>query len=375
MAKCRIMYDYQIFFLQEYGGVSRYHVELVKALKKIGHENAAIKIRVNKNEYLQKEFGIKKTNRKRSIHGLINKADITRNKLYCSFSSFFHDIVHITWIDPYINVRAKEKLVVTIHDMIHEIFWSQLPSMQEEIEGKKRAIYDSKAIIAISENTKKDILRFYPDIPESKITVVYHGANRLPPPQKPNLSIEEGTKYLLYVGRRSEYKGFMFMAEALKEFLCSRKDIILIVVGSGPFTEKERDTLQKLGIIDSIMQADVSDSELAYLYRNAICFLYPSVYEGFGFPILEAFDCNCPVICTNASSLPEVGGDAAVYFKPNDADGLLKCVEKIMSDAEFRESCIQKGIKQAEKFTWERCANETYAVYYKVWTDHKIGKI
>lgn len=114
------------------------------------------------------------------------------------------------------------------------------------------------------------------------------------------------------------------------------------------------------------MQHDVDDQSLAYLYANAICFVYPSLYEGFGLPILEAFDNNCPVICANNSSLPEVGGNAALYFDNEDAGKLAKAVEMLFTDNSIRQKCIELGRIRCKEFTWEKCFEETSKVYRRM---------
>ena len=142
--------------------------------------------------------------------------------------------------------------------------------------------------------------------------------------------------------------------------------IKLLFVGGGTFKERKVNLLDSLGLLDSVVQMNASDAELAYIYQHAICFIYPSYYEGFGFLILEAFDNLCPVICNSSSSLPEVGGDAALYYEKEDSKKLLEFIELMMYDYEKKTKCITKGKNRVRIFTWEKCAYETYQVYQKL---------
>ena len=364
----KILYDYQTFYDQEYGGVSRYFIELYKEFIKT--DDVKICCPYSNNYYLENELGIKRIKKKKStiFSRIIWKYYYEKRNAKESIKiAKKSDIVHSTWNRPYIN-KVNKNFVVTIHDMIHEIYWKDIAI--KEIKNKKRAIYDSKAIIAISENTKKDIMKFYPDIDENKIKVIYHGTNHLPKAEKPTQS-QLPSKYLLYVGRRDSYKGANFMIDSLADYLKQKKDIYLVFASGSPFSKEEIDYFNKLGIIDLIKWFKPKDSELAYLYQNAICFIYPSEYEGFGVPLLEAFDNNCPVVCTNSSSLPEVGGDAALYFSLGNKEELVSKVDCLVSNPHIREQQIIKGLERTKLFTWEKSVENTRKLYLSVLNNDK----
>lgn len=357
---------FKFFGIKNLGGVSRYHAELCNISRQddvnidilaYGVKNFYLNKNLNKNaDLLKLLIGRRKTY-------FLNKI-LTKKKL----NNKHYDIIHPTWYDPYIfYLKGNSKIVVTIHDMIHELFWKD--TQQEEIARKREAIYNSDSIIAISENTKRDILKLYPDISPDKISVIYHGTSHLPTMKKPREFIVP-EKYILFVGGRHDYKRGMFVAKALKELLEKYADIKLLYIGGGGFNKKELQYIEKLGLTNKIIQHDVDDQSLAYLYANAICFVYPSLYEGFGLPILEAFDNNCPVICANNSSLPEVGGDAALYFDNEDADKLAEIVEMLFMNNSIRKKYIELGRNRCKEFTWEKCFEETSNVYKKI-----IGKI
>ena len=360
-----VLMDYQIFYLQEYGGVSRYHIELCKELRKLDKVDVNICIKYNINEYLKKYMNIEKT--KYPDNFILKKIkrckDKLSNEMRCYKSAKTMDVIHITWTNPYLNNCYNNKMIVTIHDMIHELFWKDDSIYKKEIENKKRSIFESTAIIAISENTKKDIIKIYPEVDENKIRVIYHGTNHLPKPSKLKDTLPD--KYILYVGARGEYKGARFFLENVADVL-TKKNIMAIFVGGGTFSQEELKLHRHLNIENFVKQLQVTDAELAYLYKNAICFVYPSEYEGFGFPILEAFDNECPVICTNSSSLPEVGGNAAIYFDKNDGNGLKNAVINLIENEHLRQDCIIKGKERIKFFSWEKCAKETYQLYSEV---------
>ena len=147
----------------------------------------------------------------------------------------------------------------------------------------------------------------------------------------------------------------------IEKILVNNQDLCFIFVGGGSWSEEEQVIVDKFG--DRVLQLQVSDAELAYLYQNAIAFVYPSLYEGFGLPILEAFDNQCPVICSNTSSLPEVGGDAALYFAPTAEKELIDQIMKIINKPDLRNAMIKKGVERTKLFTWENTAKEIYEIY------------
>lgn len=351
-----IFYDYQSIFRQKFGGVTRYHYELYRELSKLESVNVACQCFGSPNYYFKNIFGKKPWECYYGMKGMIYRLNKYSNLWRMAFERY--DIIHPTWYDQYCFCnKNKGKYVITIHDMIHEKFqgFSNI-----EIENKKFWIYHSDKIIAVSENTKKDILDIYPEIKEEKIEVIYHGCNKLPSPKK-----IKGLprKYLLYIGGRGySYKNFNLVLQAMKIIVERDKEQRLICAGGGSFADSEKNLIKKYKLESFIRQIQATDAELAYLYSNAWCLVYPSFYEGFGFPILEAFSCGCPVILSNASSLPEVAGDAALYFEPRDVE---KMIDNIFSLSEqgIREQLIQKGKSRIELFSWKKTALETLKVY------------
>ena len=368
----KILHDFQIFYTQKYGGVSRYHMELVRGLKGLG-EDAEIFVRFPVNHYYIEFAKAGKTYQKivkRLVFSRFNRALYRSNqkKTLARIRRKKYDIVHLTWTDPYLFDEEKcgSRIIVTVHDMIHELIMEKTQEICAETEKKKRAIYESDGIIAISENTKADVLKLYPDIDPGKIRVIYHGTNRLSKPVE-NAEIKALGRYILFVGVRAGYKrGMWFLREIAP--LLERHDLKLLFAGGGSLTEEERKAVAECSAEDRVRQMDLSDGELAFAYKNAVCFVYPTLYEGFGFPILEAFDNGCPVVCTDSSSLPEVGGDAAMYFDRNDADAMRSLVSCLCEEPDKRDSLIKKGSDRCGYFTWEKTAEETLKFYKDVMT-------
>lgn len=362
----KILFDTSVFCAQRYGGVSRYHIELAKRFQADYSDTVVIPACVIRNAYLAEYVNKPLKNiRSRLVNAIINRVNTVSTIVTVMLKK--HDIVHLTWYYPRIIKAVKNKRsVITIHDMIQEIY--NLDPLT--VEYKKQAIYAADGIIAISQSTKNDILHFYPDILEDKIKVIYHGTNHLGQAVRPTTFILP-EKYVLYVGARSKYKNAHLLMEAFADKLKQDQDLHLVFAGGGPFSEEEGKILEQLGIRNKVIQQYVTDGELAYMYAHARCFIYPSLYEGFGFPILEAFDNNCPVICSHSSSLPEVGGDAALYFAPDNKEDLQEKIDFFLDSEEHREQYIQRGKIRVSEFTWKNAAAQTRAFYQEILQDEQ----
>ena len=169
--------------------------------------------------------------------------------------------------------------------------------------------------------------------------------------------------YLLYVGnRRSQFKNFRNLAQAFAIILKKHHGIKLICTGS-EFTSDELTFFADLGISDSMLQIYANENTMAQLYRDAEMFVYPSVYEGFGLPLLESMVYSCPVACSNTSCFPEIAGNAAVYFDPHDIDSIIDTIDRLLVDSILRTNICNNGKVQLEKYSWDKCAQEHLDVY------------
>ena len=216
-------------------------------------------------------------------------------------------------------------------------------------------------IICISENTRRDLLRLYEIDPE-KVSVVYHGSSLNPPAERPVRNVEP---FFLYVGERAGYKNFFGLVEAFAQSqLCKTHQ--LVCFGGGPLRANEYKRIEQFGVPrNRVLSVTGDDAKLASYYATAEAFVYPSIYEGFGIPVLEAMQCDCPVLCSNSSSIPEVAGDAAMYFDARDIQQMAVALQKMVQSPEERLLLISKGKERVKQFSWDICAQQTYSVYEK----------
>jgi glycosyltransferase involved in cell wall biosynthesis len=161
------------------------------------------------------------------------------------------------------------------------------------------------------------------------------------------------------------YKNFICLFNAAKTLLKTDPDLYLICAGGYAFKPEEIELFKNEGLSDKIIHKTFEVNELFYFYQNAQCFVFPSQYEGFGIPVLEAMACGCPVILPRYSSFPEVAGEAGIYFELNDEKGLEDNLKKVLVNEDFRKGYITKGYAQSEKFTWKKTADECFEIFQK----------
>jgi glycosyltransferase involved in cell wall biosynthesis len=352
----KILYDHQVFSWQKFGGVSRYFFELIRHSKGLfDYELSGI---FSENEYIKniniyQEFPFKQAfPGKIKLIKFLNTVDSIKK-----IKQGNYDILHPTYFNPYLLSIKQKPFIITVHDMIHELFPHYYNN--NVIEYKKQMIHRADRIIAISESTKTDILFFYPKVDEKKIAVVYHGT---PFAAIPKYQIKEN--YILYTGQREKYKNFNTFINAIHQLLL-QYDLRLIC--TGPSLKKEEiQLLQSLKINDRVESRFVTDDKLLDLYSKAIAFVFPSLYEGFGFPVLEAFAAGCPVVLSNASCFPEIAKDAAMYFDPYSKEDIKNVVKKIILDTTLRDDMIDRGFIRLSEFSWEKTALQTYREYCKL---------
>ena len=347
----RVYYDYQIMLGQKFGGISRYIYEISSRLPALG---ADVKLSClhNHNYYFAERFGLHKMMKiTQAAFHYVNKM-----KRSIDLSRGDYDIFHPTYY--YADRPSKGKFVVTVHDMTHELYDGIYPVSKRVIHAKRKIIPQADRIIAVSENTKRDILRFFPEIEPERISVIYHGASMSPVSKKEKLLPYD---YVLFVGLRSMYKNFKRFTESMKLVMSENADVHVFCAGGGSFTAEE---ILSFGEFSGrFHQGGLSDEDLARTYSGALCFIFPSEYEGFGIPILEAFACDCPVLCANASSLPEVAGDAAIYFDPLDVTDMAAKINALIDDEESREILRKPGRERLKFFDWDKAARETMECY------------
>jgi glycosyltransferase involved in cell wall biosynthesis len=216
-------------------------------------------------------------------------------------------------------------------------------------------------IISISEFSKQEIVRFFPVDPD-KISVIPLGTNfQTSSLNQVKTSIE--FPYLLYVGKRGLYKNFDKFFSAIRPVLNRHPDLHIVCAGGGTFTASEQASFQAAQLADRVHFRPITDDSLFSLYQNAQAFVFPSLNEGFGIPVLEAFSAGCPAILSDRSSLPEVAGEAAVYFDPEEDESMANAVERVLTDSALRKDLRQKGTERLTHFSCDQTAQQTLEVY------------
>ena len=330
------------------GGVSVYTKNLVENLLKIDRENEYVLFFASLRRKMQNaKLKIKNCNAKCKIKEFRfppTFLDILWNKFHIlPIERLIEeiDVFHTSdWIEPPANCPK----ITTIHDLTALLFPQEVHPKIAAVHKRKLAWVkkESDLIIAVSESTKKDIIRFL-GIPEEKIKVIYEAVDERFKPQSQeridkikNKYDIEGDYLLCFTGPARKN------IERVKK-ACSGRQIFIV---GKPY---------------------VSIEDLPSLYSGALCLVYPSLYEGFGLPILEAMACGCPVVTANVSSMPEVAGNAGVLVNPESVEDITKGIKKAL---ENREDFVKKGFKQAEKFSWEKTAQETLKVYKSLVSNH-----
>lgn len=362
-----ITYDHQIFSWQKYGGISRYFFELSNQL----HQGFDCNVQIIAPFYICSLFSDKSLIRPKGIkipklHPLITNhliQPLNRHLSECHFSNI--DIFHKTYYDSFPGLPSKTNKIITIYDMTHEIYANTFPKTDNTSQLKARSVSEADHIICISQNTKVDFLRYFP-FAENKTSVVYLGEPKLK-------AVSAFTKdkfrkpYILYVGERFGYKNFDGLVKAYAHSSRLQNDFLLICFGGGTLRPYELALISSLKIPKNrIIHLSGTDAVLSNLYSSAAVFVYPSFYEGFGMPPLEAMSFSCPVACSNRSSLPEIVGQAAEMFNPAQVDEIAHAIENIVFSSDRTNSLIQHGKKQIESFSWNRCAQETLNIYKNI---------
>ena len=356
----KVLYDHQAFTMQYFGGVSKCFCELISHFPN-GVETE-ISIVQSDNVHLKQS----------GLCGKLHPVDIDSYKfreqynfpgayrLYCAVNKLFpslptaeninklksiellksreYDIFHPTFFDSYFLPYLDGKpFVLTIHDMMPEIFLQYFGKNDMQIKGKKKLVDKASAIIAVSKQTKNDLIDIL----------------KVP--------------YFLYMGTRNAYKNFDRLVIAFSQVAECYKNLLLVCTG-GDFNASEMKLLQQYGVKDRVVHLFASEKDVKNLYAFAKAFIYPSLYEGFGMPILEAFAYGCPVLLNKKSCFPEIAGDAGVFFRvDNDISDLREKMEEVLDwNDEKRNLVIQKGYERLTFFRWEESSRQLLAVYHSV---------
>lgn len=349
-SRISVTLDSIVLGLQAYGGISNYwgrllqhfaaldsiesHVILPKGIQCFEYNESW-----NGNSTLQKEIVPTSISRYLKVH----------DEHLC-------DVFHTSYFRMPRN--SSKRYVVSVYDFIYERY-KKGPARWIHSWQKLRSIRRADAVICISNTTRDDVLHYIPEIDPSRVHVVYLGVDRstfFPEPTDRYIRLKNT---VLFVGQRAGYKRFDLAVAAIAQ--C--QNLSLGIVGPN-LTDLEIGQLnmQLNGRWYSL--GHVSSSELRSYYSSAFALIYPSDYEGFGLPILEAMACGCPVVAAYAASLPEVGGIAAVYAREQIAELFAAALTQLYNSAVYRQTVISAGLQQVNLFSWERTFSDTLSVYY-----------
>lgn len=353
----KIFFDHQIFSHQKIGGVSKYFAKLLSHLPQGSWSTSTV---FSENQYV-KELNLfptiqlpgpefKGKGRLRLELGIPYTVwQLSRQK---------YDVYHQTHYELFsLWGIGKKPMVTTIHDMNFFTYNINKRLQRDTIKSCERADH----IIAISESTKNELVDLL-KIDEKKISVIYHGIDHIKLDSIPNVHIYD-FPYILYVGNRNNpFKNFNNFIKAFSLLSEKNSEIRLVCTGA-PFNDQEQKLLEALKISNRCHSIFASEMQMIQLYRNAQFFVYPSISEGFGMPILEAMQCGCPCILSNVSCFPEIGQNAAMYFNPHSVDNIYEVMNQACQNESILRKLTNDGFQRVQFFSWEKTAAKHYSLY------------
>lgn len=373
----KVYYDGIIYSWQETGGVWRYCNELILGASKNNDVEPILLLRTPsfssfpnaKNIRVCKVFNQRLSNLGKA-YGIGRKALAPLNQILLEryFSHVSSGVFHSTYYSTFRNLKIPQ--VLTVHDLIQERFSNFFHSSADRrfIERKKLCIERADVILCNSETTKQDLQNFYA-VDANKITVTYLGVgaafqkhNKVTDKEIQAFTARQSLPFLLYVGQRGLYKNFKFLLYSFAHSTIS-KNYILVVAGGGKLEQEEREYVHSLGLTDKVVfLGRVKEYELKKLYTECLAFIYPSLYEGFGLPIIEALSCGAKVLASDIPAFKEVGGSFVSYFNPENSQDLISKLDKLRMEDKNRldQSLLNSWL---EKFTWDRMLSTTLQIY------------
>jgi mannosyltransferase len=325
-----VEFDDIVYSLQSFGGISEYWREMTKRVEAMP------------------EFAVL-----RRAGSLRRRMTVQRSACQVFHSSYYRTARH-----------PKTRSVTTVHDLAYELghvgTWAK--GWLHRLEHK-RAYFASDALICVSESTRNDLLQVYPALKgRCPIFVVYHGVTRREPGTGVSTSAQISAPYVLFVGGRRAYKNFDRALEGFAASRLSKQGYVLVCTGSD-LTRQEQQRIAQLGLGESVRSLGrVGGDALVGLYGNAHCLLYPSLFEGFGLPVLEAMQHGSPVIAANRSVMPEIAGDAALLVDTTDPAAIAAAL-LVLCEPNARQSFVAAGRARAAGFSWDRSASQHASIY------------
>lgn len=356
----KVVFDNIIYSKEKQGGITNYWYEIeARALKNNSYECFFYEEQDSMSNYCRQRLVVPENKLINHSTKALFLARISAVDL--SFDDYF--IYHSSY---YRSLKSPKNCseVTTVHDFTHN-FYSSFHKKLLHNYLKYNTIKVSSGIICVSEHTKNDLYKFFGPLKNKELAVIHNGVSDDYFPIK---SLNGGdleffkalniqTKYLLFVGGRTSYKNFNFVLELLAQL----KDYKLVVIGND-FNKHERKFITSELRDRIIVTHHIDNHKLNILYNNAHCLIYPSSYEGFGIPVIEAMRAGCPVIALNKSSIPEVAGDSAILLPELNLKDFKQSVNSL-NDHNIRSEFISKGLIQSQKYSWDKCAAETFEFY------------
>lgn len=362
----RVYYDHQIFCEQSFGGISRYFFELIKGSNQMELFTPILDVKFSNNVFSQQ---LLPDNHWLTHAGFKGKKDLVRliNKVntFVKSRTTDFDIFHPTYFHQSAIANKQGKpMFITVLDMIDEKYHCNDKKYSKLIKHRKKIISSADHIIAISENTRQDIIAHF-NIDPHKITTIHLGCSLEDEAIAAYKKDESTHPYALYIGsRKGAHKNFNNYLSAIQIIAKSNPSLQFVFGGGGNFTNEERDAISKKELGKRIVYQPIhGDEDIIKLYKNAKILIYPSLYEGFGLPLVEAFSCGTPCATALGSCLEEVGGDAATYFDPLDPEDIARASMELLNNPGFCSSQIEKGYERAKLFTWSQTVIKTNDLY------------
>lgn len=365
----RIGIDARLVYYSQ-AGIGQYILHLVKGLSKVDRENEYVLLQSRKDH----TSIVEQPNFRRVSLWTPSHHRLERKSLNVEIMRLGLDILHSPDFIP--PDRPGCRSVITVHDLAFLLYPHFLTKESARYYGHiDQAVRWTDHIVAVSQNTKRDTIQHL-GVPEDKITVVYEAANPIFRPidraeAREHVRQRHGVdgRFLLFVSTIEPRKNVPTLLRAVRQLLdCYKEDVHLVLAGGKGWLSEDAFALVEQLKLESRVHfvGRVSSEDLLYLYNAAELLTHPAFYEGFGLPPLEAMACGLPVIVSNVASLPEVVGDAGLLVDPNNVDELTVSMWRVLSDPEIGREMRVKGLRQAARFSWERAATETAAIYKRV---------
>lgn len=358
----RVAFDHQIFAWQIFGGISRYACEIAARVGGYPDIEPVVVAPLYMNRYLAQIRSVEVIGRHICAIPRAGRllAFLTAPAARKILRRLLPRVVHETYYSARATAPRSARVVVTVHDMIHEKFGPVSAVFDRTSLAKRRAVARADHIICVSESTRRDLVELF-GVEPARTSVVYHGCSAPDGDGAAPLS----RPYLLFVGARGGYKNFEGLLRAYALSPALRNTFSILCFGGSALNRRELGVIDRLDIPrQDVIQTSGNDDALFAAYRHAQALVYPSLYEGFGMPTLEAMASRCPVVCSSTSALPEVCGNAAEYFDPADPAAIAAAVERALVSTQRRSELVAEGLRRQAQFTWEACAGRTVQVYH-----------